>query len=99
MYRYAGDEYIANNFDKLGWETWSNAFQYKVTGDAKPKQVPLSTIMDRGLWWMDDNGNWYAVDIHDPGDDIEFYLTNGTWVSRDWFTGREYRNAEDFVDE
>jgi hypothetical protein len=103
MYRYAGDEYIANNFDKLGWETWSNAFQYKITGDAEPEQIPLSVIMDRSLWWLDDTNVWRAVD----GWDIEakhdqFRLSEPgyeTYVSRDWFTGREYRNAEDFDDE
>jgi hypothetical protein len=84
------------NFDLVRWDSFVFIHRYKVTGDAEPEQVPLSTIMDRQLWWFD-GGLWYAVDRHDPNDDVDaFSLTDGTCVSRDWFTGREHKRGEEF---
>jgi hypothetical protein len=101
------------NFDSLRWDLCSISHRYKITGDAEPKtldqafdncdegmpeQVPLSTIMDRSLWWKDDeNGCWYFVDGYDPGYDVDmFHLTDSNWVYRDWFTGRECKRGEEF---
>jgi hypothetical protein len=86
------------NFDSLLWGFYSSSHRYKITGDAELEQIPLSTIMDRNLWWKDDeNGCWYFVDRYDPGYDVDmFHLTDSNWVYRDWFTGREYKRGEEF---
>jgi hypothetical protein len=84
-----------------GWHHTGNhddIIAYRVVEEPKPEQVPLSTIMDRKLWW-EDEGMWYAVDRYEPDDDVDTYhLTDGTWVSRGWFIGREHRPGEEFDD-
>jgi hypothetical protein len=98
---YWENESTEVNFDRLRWDLFASSHRYKVTGDAEPEPMPLSVIMDRSLWWKDDeNGCWYFVDEYDPSDDVDtFHLTDSTWVSRDWFTGREHKRGEEFNDD
>lgn len=69
-----------------------------VQEEEKPEPPPLSVIMDRSLWWLDDTNIWRAVDSWDI-ETNQFHLSEPgyyKWVSRDWFTGRKYRKAEEF---
>jgi hypothetical protein len=61
---------------------------------------PLSTIMDRSLWWLDDDNTWRCVECWDMFDGTPLYGLRGRrvdlWVARKWFNDREHKRGEDF---
>jgi hypothetical protein len=69
----------------------------------EPAPVPMSIIMDRSLWWLDDDNTWRCVECWDMFDGTPLYGLRGRrvdlWVARDWFTGREHKRGEDFDNE
>jgi hypothetical protein len=86
---------------EYGWpDEEMDIIAYRIAEREEPATIPLSTIMDRSLWWLDDDNTWRSVECWDMFDGTPLYGLRGRrvdlWVGRDWFTGREHKRGEDF---